>query len=229
EELLDEIASLALGVSEVDAARRLRARVALDDELLAAYQELRATADLLGYAAEAPPGALDDLQRARMKARILRQVRPTGAAPAKPSARARWLPYLVSGLALAAALFAVVNTTTLTNQLNTQRQQTADLFAPDSKHYRVAGGEVITRGDRVYLAMRSLPKLPPGKVFQVWTLARGDKKVAPNVTFTPTEGGSAIISVASVNRPLAAVALSIEPEGGSKAPTTTPTFIRPLS
>ncbi|MBV9102210.1 MAG: hypothetical protein JO060_01400, partial [Candidatus Eremiobacteraeota bacterium] len=45
EELLDEIASLALGVSELDAARQLRARVALDNELLAAYQELRATAD----------------------------------------------------------------------------------------------------------------------------------------------------------------------------------------
>ena len=57
----------------------------------------------------------------------------------------------------------------------------------------------------------------------------GAKAVAPSITFTPSADGSAIVAVPPISAPLAAVAISVEPQGGSKAPTSTPTFIRPLS
>jgi anti-sigma-K factor RskA len=250
EQLLDEIAALALGVTEAETADRLRVQIALDRELLAEYQAFRATADLIGFAAEAPPGAIGDLPRARMKAGIMAQVAPQRHEQRVPRAPQPWAAYILSAGALAAAIVALVNSASLQRELGaerehtavlqrevtaerslaeTQRRQLADLFAPDSKHYPVAGGEVVTRNGRVYLALRSLPKLPPGKVFQVWTLARGAKNVAPNITFTPNAAGSAIVAVPSVPQKLAAVAVSVEPAGGSKAPSTKPTFIRPLS
>jgi anti-sigma-K factor RskA len=184
---------------------------------------------------------------------VMKAVRADLARPSyRPMSRAgiAWPAYAVTAAALVAAFVATLNNVTMRRDLSAQqrqvsalqqqvseqsrlaageRMQVADLFAPDSKHYPVKGGEVVTRQGRIYIALRTLPKLPPGKVFQVWTLARGAKAVAPSITFTPDALGSAVVRVPAVHQPLAAVAVSVEPVGGSKAPTSTPTFIRPLT
>jgi hypothetical protein len=117
-----------------------------------------------------------------------------------------------------------------TQQTNeNERDMLADLFAGNAKRYAVPNGEVIARGSHVYFALRTLPTLPKGKVYQAWTLAKGAKAVAPSVTFTPNGSGSAVVELPANATSLAAVALSVEPEGGSKAPTSKPTFIQPLS
>jgi anti-sigma-K factor RskA len=81
---------------------------------------------------------------------------------------------------------------------------------------------VLTHGDRLYLAMHGLPAPPRGRVYQAWTLAKGAKSVAPSVTFTPAGGGIAVVRLPEAATTIAAVAVSVEPEGGSKQPTTTP-------
>ena len=116
-----------------------------------------------------------------------------------------------------------------TSASNVERARIAALVSPDSKHYAVPEGNVVTSGGRVYLALRALPPPPPGKVYQAWTLARGAKAVAPSITFVPGAGAVTIVELPERSRGLVAVALSVEPAGGSKAPTTKPAFVRPLS
>jgi anti-sigma-K factor RskA len=253
EDMLDQVAALALGILPAEEARRVRTQIAFDEALFREYQDYRGVADLVGFAAEAKPITIDDLLGERMKSNVMKAVRAqTGPAPQTGQRRAGmvWPAYVAAVIALAAAFVAVLDSLSIRKALDAERQftvalrrqvdvqnkladaqraQIADLFAPNSKHYPVNGGEVITHEGRIYIAMRNLPKLAPGKVFQVWTLARGAKAVAPSITFTPNATGSAIVRIPGEHLPVAAVAVSVEPQGGSKAPTSTPTFIRPLT
>jgi hypothetical protein len=287
DELLDSVAVLALGSLPEAEAADVRAHMATCDECLREYRELRATADLVGYAAEATGAEPNDVRSARMRANVMRTVRndvaaadgtasavsTTRPAPAPPATssgpaarpqRTPWLAYLAAAAALVFATLTAINNATLRSQndsaqqqiaagqqqvaqlqhaLQDQTQSAADaravlgatdarvaaMLAPGSKSFGVAQGQVIESNGRIFLALRTLPKLPPGKVFQAWTLAKGAKAVAPSVTFTPDEHGIAVIELPEPAANLAAVALSVEPAGGSKAPTSKPAFVRPLT
>jgi anti-sigma-K factor RskA len=105
----------------------------------------------------------------------------------------------------------------------------AEVLAPNSKHFSVPGGEVVASRGKLVIALQHLPALPAGKVYQAWTLPRGAKTVAPSVTFSPDARGTALVELPEAAASTAAVAVSVEPAGGSKAPTSKPTFVRPLS
>jgi anti-sigma-K factor RskA len=109
-----------------------------------------------------------------------------------------------------------------------QTQTIADLIAPDSQRHQFAGGEVVTHGARLYLAMHGLHAPPPGRTYQAWTLAKGAKSVAPSLTFKPQPGGAVLVRLPENAIEIAAVAVSLEPEGGSKAPTTKPIAVVPI-
>lgn len=105
----------------------------------------------------------------------------------------------------------------------------AAIVAPGSKHFAIAGGEVVESGGRVLLAFAHLPAPPNGKVYQAWTIARGAAGVAPSVTFAPGASGATLVELPEPAANLAAVAVTVEPPGGSKTPTSKPTFVRKLS
>ncbi|HEX3465443.1 MAG TPA: anti-sigma factor [Candidatus Elarobacter sp.] len=109
------------------------------------------------------------------------------------------------------------------------RQMLGDLFAPDAKRYDVADGTVVVRGDRLYVALAKLPPLPKGHVYQAWTAVKGSEKMAPGPTFVPNPGSMTIVPLRVDATRVGTVAVSVEPEGGSKAPTSTPTFVRQLT
>jgi len=77
--------------------------------------------------------------------------------------------------------------------------------------------------------MRDLPPPPRGKVYQAWTLPKGSKDMAPSVTFEPDSQGVAIVALPADARITTAVAVSVEPEGGSKQPTSKPVLVVPLT
>jgi anti-sigma-K factor RskA len=108
------------------------------------------------------------------------------------------------------------------------RTMLADLAASDAKRYAVPYGTVVTRGASVYLALDALPPLPRGKVYQAWTLARGATAMTPSVTFAPNADGTTLVPLGADARATAAVAVSVEPDGGSRQPTTKPAFVQPF-
>jgi len=80
------------------------------------------------------------------------------------------------------------------------------------------------------LVMTRFPQPPAGRVYQVWTLRKGEQNPQPtNVLWTPLADGSATVSVPGSLDGVGNVLVSTEPRGGSAAPTTMPVVNASLS
>jgi anti-sigma-K factor RskA len=237
DDFLDLVAVLALGSLPEAEARRVASHLATCDTCRALFADLRPAADLIGYANE--PAVLDELTSARMKARLMRVVRADvervaprrQAAPAAgwfAAAAAIVLAVLVGADDLAFRNSSEHAAARQRSELAAADAQVIALLAPGGKHFAVPQGEVVASAGRIVMAMKLAP-LPAGKVYEVWTLPKGAKAVQPSVTFSPAANGVAIVEIPVDPTGLAAVAVSVEPAGGSKAPTSSPTFVRKLS
>jgi anti-sigma-K factor RskA len=252
--MLESVALYALGVLPREEAALVAAFIANDDEARREYLELRAAADSLAHAADDP---VDSAQSRRMKDRLMARVRADadGTTVARRRIGAAY-PAWLWGTGLAAAAAIVFSVVTVAQDLTLRgnlaaaqrrivtlqtriaqndrvaaqdRRMLTDLLAPDAKRYEVAAGTIVVRRDRLYFAFSKLPALPKGRVYQAWTAPKGSSTVAPSVTFTPNADGVAVVALPVDATRVGAVAMSVEPDGGSKAPTTTPAFIRPLT
>ncbi|HET6894294.1 MAG TPA: anti-sigma factor [Candidatus Baltobacteraceae bacterium] len=259
EAILDDVAVYALGSLPAGEAQRVRTHLQTCSECREEYEQLRPAVNALAYSAESCPdlehGAV--VASPLLKTRIMQQVRRQAAAPPRSNvAEMRavrpivWPAYAVAAACIIVALITGVFNISLGDQLRqknaelaqtqarsrllardlaNQRTALADVVAADSEHYTVAHGEVIVHGKRLYLAMDALPPAPKGKVYQAWTLRSGAARMSPSVTFVPNAGGVAVVPVPADASKLAAVAVSVEPDGGSKQPTSTPTFVLKLN
>jgi len=247
-EMLDEVAVYALGALPPADANRVRAHIASCPECREEYNRLRSTASLVGLSAETI-GDARFCPSTLLKPRIMREIAKQSA-PARDSGPKMWPAYLVAAACLAIAIVSSMANISLSAQnrqmqtelsrsadaskklaqsLSQTRITIADLLSSDAKHYDLEGGQIVTRGSHLYIAMHSLPQPPRGKVYQAWTLAKGGKKVAPSDTFVPDSNGVAVVPLPVDPRTMAAVAISVEPEGGSKQPTTKPIAVVPLT
>jgi hypothetical protein len=168
----------------------------------------------------------------------------------KVQVRRRWLAW---GLATAAIYIAAINTISNSSlraendrlsaiasqqassaeanatQARELDRRLAELVAPGAKHFALAQGEIVAANGRMIIALRNLPALPAGKKYQAWTRKRGAAKMTPGALFSPDASGIAFVDVPVSAQSIAAVAVSVEPARGSKAPTSKPTFIRALT
>jgi hypothetical protein len=154
-----------------------------------------------------------------------------------------WPAYLVAAACFAIALISSIANISLLGQVKQQQRELAnlserstalarslvnvrtalfDMLDSNARHYPIGGGEVIARGSRIYLALRALPEPPRGKVYQAWTLEKGASKVAASPTFLPDARGVALIVLTADARTTAEVSVTLEPDGGSKEPTSKP-------
>ncbi len=189
------------------------------DELLAA----------LVAAAEALPLAVPERDPSpRLRARMLAafDAEVAGRQPAAfarlPGAR-RWLRPQPSfaWLAAAALLLAVVGLATWNAVLLLGGEEAPTLVA------RFAGasgsGQVVyLKGERLALVNVELPAAPAGHVYQAW----GMQETGPvSIGFVPNHGAAALDADLSGAD---AVAISVEPAGGSSQPTTEPVLVAKL-
>jgi len=211
---LDDLALLALDAMPAPEAVHVRAHMQSCRACTEEYLRLKAVVDVLALGA-AEPGAIPS---PALRRRVL-----TIASPGRP-ASITFAPYIAAAAALAlallfGALFAKTNT-----RVGEQNAIIGDVTAPSAQIYRVQTGEVIRNGDRIYLALHGLPAPPAGKVFQAWTLENGSKRVSPTVTFA-ARNGTALIRLPVHGATVGAVAVSIEPAGGSLQPTSKPLYV----
>lgn len=230
DELLDNVAAYALGVLPPAEAAAVESHLQTCEQCRAEYEYLRPAVTAVAYSAEACTDTTTGGVAASplLKARIMRRVR-TEAAAARPARFRLGAGYAVAAACLAIAILAALTAFSLNRQLHrelaqsaVQSQTIADLTSPQSAHYRFASGEVVTHSDRLYLTMHDLAAPPPGRVYQAWTLAKGAARVAPSSTFVPADGGTAVLRLPQSATNVVAVAVSVEPEGGSQQPTTKP-------
>jgi len=154
-----------------------------------------------------------------------------------------WPAYLVAAACFAIALISSIGNISLLGQLKQQQRELAnlterstalarnlaaertalfDVLDTHAKRYATQNGDLITHGSRIYLALHELAEPPHGKVYQVWTLAKGANKVVPSQTFVPDARGVALIVLPADARSTAEISLTLEPDGGSKEPTSKP-------
>jgi nitrogen fixation-related uncharacterized protein len=70
------------------------------------------------------------------------------------------------------------------------------------------------------IAFRNLSQPPSGQVYQLWMIT--DDKPTPGPTFMPDADGKAMVQVGGDASGAGAMAITMEPDGGSQTPTTSP-------
>lgn len=246
ERMLDDVAAYALGALGGADAARVRAHLRECDECRSEYHALASTAATIANAAQGPePGEM-------LKARIMREVRPADAskpAPAQRTTTLIWPVYVVAAACFAVAVALSIFNLSLLEQLHSaqsklaqsqerssglshdlaaERSTVADLMDENARRLDVPNGQIVLVRDRVYITMHDMPQPPKGKVYQAWSLPKGSKTMVPAQTFVPDAQGVAVIALPVDASATAAVAVSVEPEGGSKQPTTKPVVVQQI-
>jgi anti-sigma-K factor RskA len=248
DDMRDNVAAYALGVLPAAEMAAVETHLQTCDECRAEYAAFAPTVTAIGYSAEA---AGDQLPGPLLKARIMRTVR----AESRRRTVVAWPAYLAAAACICIAAGFAVQNGRLQHELAIERTQQsvalsaaraaavaqervaqaneqrilADLTAADARRYPFAQGVVVTRGAHVYVAMRGAVQLAPGHVYQAWTLAKGAKTVKPSITFSVGNHSTTMIEIPAIAQSLAAVAVSVEPAGGSAQPTTKPVALIKLN
>lgn len=223
DEMLDGVAAYALGTLPPNEAQIVAEHLRTCEACREEYRLLRPAVTAVAYTAEACSDARSGAVVASplLKARVMKQVRGETQRRTQSRSWTMWA-LLAACLALALLDYSLSRQVNHNRMLATAQEQTiADLAAADAQRYRFSNGAVVARADRLYIVLQNLPTPPRGKIYQAWTLAKGAKKVAPSVTFAPS-GGTTVVRLPEAAREVAAVAVSVEPSGGSRAPTTKP-------
>lgn len=92
------------------------------------------------------------------------------------------------------------------------------------------GNVFVNQRSGVLLIASNLPRLDPGRIFEMWVIPKGGAP-RPAGTFQSNDVGAAfhILSGPVDLATLGVIAVTIEPEAGSPAPTTTPIIAAPVS
>ncbi|MBI2686128.1 MAG: anti-sigma factor [Acidobacteria bacterium] len=111
-----------------------------------------------------------------------------------------------------------------------RRPETRLLKAGTAEERKPVAKVFVNRTQGVLLVAANLAALPAGRTYEMWVVPKvGGPR--PAGLFKPLADGSAIhLQTGALSLDdAAAIALSVEPEGGSSAPTTTPFLITPVA
>ncbi len=198
--------------------------------------ELQITAAQLGLAVtQAPPAALRDQVLAAVAQ--TRQIPPRTPPTPSSKPRRRTLPRL---LAVAAALVLIVGTGVLALVPNLEEPTrparpnpvAAVINAPDAQTstVRLRGGGTMTvissdRRDQAVVLSQNLPPIPPDRVYQLWLVDEAGNARSADVLIdssAPHPGAARLVRQLDDGNQ---IAITREPDGGSRQPTTAPLAI----
>lgn len=133
----------------------------------------------------------------------------------------RWMPWAVAAMLAVALVGSLAWNAALRSQLD-ERVVTDAYAIVAIGPAEGTDGEVLVveNQDSALVALSNLPALESGQVYQVWLIDDGDP--VPNVTFQPNVAGAASIAVPGNVAAYRTLAITVEPSGGSTAPTTNP-------
>jgi anti-sigma-K factor RskA len=228
----EQLELYVLNLLEDDEAAALERRIAADPLLRERVRELRGAAALLAVDLEPiePSPAL--------RSRILDAARadldpPAAVVTAAPvdlgqarEARAqrngaRWLPWSMAAALAVALVASLLWNMRLRDDLDERTAAVTHDVQGSGPAAATAGEVVVLDGDGVaLLTLSGLPPLEPGQVYQVWLIDDGAPQ--PNVIFQPSNQGFASVAVSGPVMDYRLLAITVEPDGGSPAPTTDP-------
>lgn len=221
----------AYALGALDPAERLLVDLHLQNcpACATAVERAGSVANLLPFAVEPrdPPASLETRLIARIRAERT-------AADRSRMSRTAWQSMARRGLPLAAAALLLIGLGSwnirLQTELTHQRSEAALLAHAETRDLTAgpAGGEIAhgrayldLRTDRVLVAVSRLPELPADREYQLW-FVRPDGGRDSGGTFQVRGDGDGLI-FASAPAGLGAygrIGITVEPAGGSPAPTT---------
>ncbi len=247
EQFADDLALYALGALEGPEKEALEQHLKVCPPCQNELQQLQSDATLLALSTIGP------VPSPRLRKRLLRSIAGERRAPVTvPKRFARWLlvPYAVSAALIVVAAFLWNESRSLSRTLANLEQRHSEmekqvrvaqdlantLTSPESKRFTLAPVKALPQpqgrayylsgtGHLIFLA-NNLAPLPPNKVYELWLIPSAGSPI-PAGLFQPDSRGVATV----VNPPLAAgieakaFAITIEPAGGSLAPTSQPIML----
>lgn len=241
----DDVAALisahALGALDPDQAALAEKHIAASDDCRRAYEDALETAAALALAVadSEPPAELRDRILAAARAERSADAKPVVATPAAPRRRLRLAGLLTPSSGFAAigvaaaivfALIAVSQHDSASSARDREEALVSILSAPDARVVPLRSSAGGTQGGRVIVArgraalVSSLRPPPPGRTYQAWGLRSGGKSPVPLPTFSRT---GAVLILDDV-RDYDGVAVTVEPSGGSKQPSSAPFVVARL-
>lgn len=217
EELKD---AYALGALTEDEKREMELYLADHPDRRPEIEELTSISNLLAfYPAEYEPPTT--LRRNIMDAVQAEAAEAGEQSPERQSALQRLRSYVgIQRLALGAAAVVLVALVSwnVALQSGNDEMQTYELQGSGAAQ-EVQAEVVETKEDRFVLVAENMPSMPPDQTMQIWVIQNGKPKSAG--TFRPDDG----LAASPVTRPIQgaeAVAVTVEPVGGSDQPTSDP-------
>jgi anti-sigma-K factor RskA len=231
----------ARALSALDAAEERALNEHLEDcaECRKELDDWQATAAALSLAPDpAEPSP-------QVRERILTEVRKDRSSspeviPFRSTPRNIWSSFGSLGAIAAVVLFAALRIGLAVLCRQNQRLERANEFAelvntPGARVSELRGvdpGQSATaklaydRTGRAILMASNLPNVPQGKAYQLWFIV-GNKPPMPGKTFVPDKTGSVVLKEEMPREAVDAnvFAITVEPEGGSNAPTS-PIYLR---
>jgi anti-sigma-K factor RskA len=206
-ELQDLIPAHALDALDADDALLLDGHLETCEECRRELDELRETTALLAFASKPlePPASL--------RAKILDAVDDGSSATAKaPRTRLAFLRGAFAGALVAAAIALLIGIVLHSQSNDTRSAQVQPLEG-------AVQGAVVRNGGNGKLVLFDLPAPKPGHTYEAWLIG-SDKTPVPAGLF---KGGQAVVvGLAGDAAEAKQVAITVEPAGGSKQPTTKP-------
>jgi len=219
EELRDEYGAFALGVAEDPALSEISAHLAREcPDCVAGVRSAMATVAAMS-------GAVKDAEPSKeLRRRIVAMVAP------EPKRTFAFLPWGVSAL-LAIVLLSVAisrrapDTTKLAQALTILNDPvTKDVTFGDP----AARGRVFVNPKGVVLIAAHMPKLESNRTFELWLIPAAGNPVPAGTFQSDAASDAAVYVYQGQTANAAAVAVTVEPEGGSAQPTTTPFIVSKL-
>lgn len=224
EELRDEYGAFALGIAEDPALSEISAHLAREcpDCVAGVRSAMTTVAAMSGAVKDAEPPK-------QLRRRIVAMVAP------EPKRAFVFLPWAVSAL-LAIVLLSVAisrnnphqpvpDTTKLAQALTILNDPlTRDVTFGDP----AARGRVFVNPKGVVLIAAHMPKLESNRTFELWLIPAAGNPVAAGTFRSDADSGEAVYVYQGQTANAAVVAVTVEPEGGSPQPTTTPFIVSKL-
>jgi anti-sigma-K factor RskA len=206
-ELQDLIPAHALDALDPDDAHLLEGHIETCEECRRELDDMRETTALLAFATDPvePPASL--------RASILDAVAPPAPARSRSRLRLAFLRGSFAGALAVAAVALVIGIALHSSSGNGSRSAEVRVLTG------TAQGAVVQDGGSSKLVVLNLKSAGPGHTYEAWLIG-ADGKPVPAGTFA---GGSSLVFDLKGNADKAkTVAITVEPTGGSSAPTTKP-------
>jgi anti-sigma-K factor RskA len=217
----------ALGALSEEERQEVEDYLMTHPELRAEVDDLRSVANLMALAPqeyEPSPKLRRDLMN-----RISSSPDATPAADPSPRQSGLWRVFGPGGLAAAAVLALVTIGMFAWNASLQEENQTLQGELQGQQTYALEGtgaaqevqGEVVRLGDeRAVLVAEDLPSLSEGETYETWILREDVPE--PAGLFEPDDAGVAAAPIEGSIEGADAVAVTVEPSGGSSSPTSDP-------